>query len=40
MISDFFESLTDFTWVIETGIVSVLLFGEYPYPKKSDFEQD
>jgi len=38
MISDFFEALTSFSWVVETDIVSLLLFGEYEYPQESDFE--
>ncbi len=38
MITDFFEALTSFSWVVEVGMVSLALFGEYEYPKKSDFE--
>ncbi len=38
MIFDFFEALTSFSWVVETGMVSFALFGEYEYPRESDFE--
>ncbi len=38
MISNLFDSLTSYSWTIETGIVSLVLFGEYEYPKESDFE--
>lgn len=40
MITKLLEALTDFTWVFEAGTVSVLLFGESPYPEKSDYEED
>lgn len=38
MITNFFESLSSWSWVIETGVVSVMLFGEYEYPQESDFD--
>ena len=38
MIAKFLFSCIAFSWWIETNIVSVLLFGEYPYPVKD--EQD
>lgn len=38
MFSNLFDSLTSYSLVIETGIVSLVLFGEYKYPKESDFE--
>ncbi len=38
MITDFFESLANFSFVIEMGVVSLMLFGEYEYPQKADFE--
>lgn len=40
MISNFLEALTDLTWIFEAGTVSVLLFGESPYPEKADYEED
>lgn len=38
MIPTLLTSLIDFTWWIETSIASIFLFGEYPRPKKEDFE--
>lgn len=38
MISNLFNHLSSYSWVIETGIVSLALFGEYRYPQESDFE--
>lgn len=38
MFSNLFDSLTSSSWYIETGIVSLILFGEYKYPQESDFE--
>ena len=38
MITNFFESLSSWSWVIETGVASVMLFGEYKYPQESDFD--
>lgn len=38
MLERLLSSLADFTWSIETGVSSILLFGEYPYPNKEDFE--
>jgi|GEM_PF-1483931 len=34
MISQFLTSCASFSEWMETTIVSVVLFGEYPYPKK------
>lgn len=38
MISNFLDSLSSFSWTIEVGVISIMLFGEYEYPKESDFE--
>ena len=32
------DYLASFSLVIEMGAVSLMLFGEYEYPKESDFE--
>ena len=40
MISNFIESILNLSWEIELGTVSVLLFGEYPYPEKADYEEE
>lgn len=32
MISAFLTTFLDLSWFIETSVISVLLFGEYPYP--------
>lgn len=40
MISSFIQSILNLSWEIELGTVSVLLFGECPYPEKSDYEED
>ena len=39
MFSSFIESIINLTWEISTGMVSVVLFGEYPYPHKADYEE-
>lgn len=38
MITKFFESLSTFSLSVEMGVVSLMLFGEYEYPKESDYE--
>lgn len=38
MIAALLTSVLDYIWWIETGISSILLFGEYPPPNEEDFE--
>lgn len=38
MIDYIIEKITDFSWYMETTLISLVLFGEYPYPKKEDYE--
>lgn len=38
MITKLIEYLTYLSWVAEVDTVSLVLFGEYEYPKKEDFE--
>lgn len=38
MITDFIDKLSDFMWIIEQSITSMVLFGEYPHPNKEDYE--
>ena len=34
MIGNFLCACANFSWVLESNIVSIWLFGEYPYPSK------
>ncbi len=34
MIPPILNVLSSFSWRFETGIISVLLFGEFPYPEE------
>ncbi len=38
MISQFLTSCVAFSWHVQTSYVSILLFGEYPYPTEDDAE--
>jgi len=38
MLESLLSSLADFSWRIETSMSSVFLFGEFPYPRKEDYE--
>lgn len=38
MIAYIAEKIANLSWHIETNIVSMVLFGEYPYPVKEDYE--
>lgn len=38
MISKIIDAITSYSWDIQLGVVSIMLFGEYPIPKESDFE--
>ena len=38
MIPAILNLLSTLSWRLETGIISVLLFGEYQYPSKSGDE--
>lgn len=38
MISKIIDWINDYSWHIETTWVSMVLFGEYPYPAKEDYE--
>lgn len=40
MISKILDALASFSWDMETGVVSGLLFGEYAYPSESDYEEE
>lgn len=35
MIGNFLCACAAFSWVIETTMVSIFLFGEYPYPSEN-----
>ena len=39
MITYFTMKLMEYAWMIEQSITSMVLFGEYPYPAKEDYEQ-
>ena len=32
MIAKFLCACASFSWILESSMVSILLFGEYPYP--------
>lgn len=32
------NALASYDWEIDLGIVSIVLFGEYPFPQKKDYE--
>lgn len=34
MMSNLLCAIAAFSWVIDTSMVSIFLFGEYPYPEK------
>lgn len=34
MIANLLCACADFSWVMETTMVSIFLFGEYPYPSE------
>jgi len=36
LIPALLTGLLDLSWFIETSLISVFLFGEYPYPKEDD----
>ncbi len=38
MVSSFLTVCLGFSWWISTTIPCVLLLGEYPFPKESDYE--
>ncbi len=38
MIAYIAEKIANLSWHMETTIVSMVLFGEYPYPAKEDYE--
>ena len=38
MIAYIAEIIANLSWHMETTIVSMVLFGEYPYPAKEDYE--
>ena len=38
MISKIIDAIKSYSWDIQLGVVSIMLFGEYPIPKESDFE--
>lgn len=35
MIANFLCACASFSWILESSMVSILLFGEYPYPVES-----
>lgn len=38
---EYIKSVLDsYDWEIDIGIVSIVLFGEYPFPKKDDYKHD
>ncbi len=37
MIQNIIEWITNFSWTIESTLVSAILLGEYPYPSKEDY---
>ena len=40
MLSKFLDSLSTFSWELETGVVSAILFGEQPYPSEADYNEE
>lgn len=38
MLSNFLKMCTMCAWWLDTSVASVFLFGEYPSPQKSDYE--
>lgn len=40
MLSKILESFSSFSWELETGVISAVLFGESPYPSESDFNEE
>ena len=38
MIDKFVDWVTSYNWHMETTLISMVLFGEYPYPAKEDYE--
>lgn len=38
MIGTILCALAKFSWVAQGGMVSILLFGESPYPTEEDYE--
>lgn len=38
MITQLTLKLAEYAWMIEQSITSMVLFGEYPYPAKEDYE--
>ncbi len=40
MISKLLDAITSYSWEVDLGVVSIMLFGEYPYPQKCDYDED
>lgn len=38
MIGTILCALAKFSWIAELGMVSIVLFGESPYPAEEDYE--
>lgn len=38
MIGNLLCALASFSWIAQTTMVSILLFGEYPYPTEDENE--
>lgn len=38
MLDKLFCSLAGLSWILKDNMVSLLLFGEYPYPEEKDFQ--
>ena len=40
MLSKILEAFSSYSWELETGIISAVLFGESPYPSEADFNEE
>lgn len=38
MISNILKACASFSWFLDTSMISILLFGEYEYPSKDQYE--
>ena len=37
MIDYIIDRIKNYSWVLEAPLISMVLFGEYPYPSKEDY---
>ncbi len=40
MIDYIIDRIKNYSWTLESHLISIVLFGEYPYPSEEDYPDD